>query len=91
MLQAIKNREQLTASEDAAFRLNLNRTLAELALENGKEKLLGRDFDGALQHFREAKNLRHSWKLTLVCFGLRIAPEMVRRFYSRRNGASKAS
>lgn len=89
VLEAIKTREQLTPSEDAAFRLNLNRTLAELAVENGKEKLLDGDFSGALQHFREAKNIRHSWKLTLVCFGLRIAPEMLRRIYSRRNGASK--
>ena len=89
VLETIKTRGKLTPSEDAAFRINLNRTLAELALENGKEKLLNRDFDGALQHFKEAKNIRHSWKLVLVCFGLRVAPGMVRRIYSRRNGASK--
>ncbi|HET9713974.1 MAG TPA: glycosyltransferase family A protein [Pyrinomonadaceae bacterium] len=89
VLETIKTRGKLTPGEDVAFRINLNRTLAELALENGKEKLLNRDFDGALQHFKEAKNLRHGWKLVLVCFGLRVAPRMVRRIYSRRNGASK--
>jgi glycosyltransferase involved in cell wall biosynthesis len=87
VLEAIKTREQLTPSEHAALQLNLNRTLAELAVASGKAKLLGRDFGGALESFREAKNLRKSWKLTLVCLGLRIAPETIRHIYSRRNGA----
>ena len=87
VLEAIRAREQLTPSEDAALQMNLNRTFAELAIENGKAKLLARDFEGALESLREAKNLRKSWKLTLVCLGLRIAPETVRHIYSRRNGA----
>jgi glycosyltransferase involved in cell wall biosynthesis len=90
VLDTIKSRGKLTPSEDAAFRINLNRTLAELAVENGKEKLLNSDFDGALQHFKEAKNLRQNWKLVLVCFGLRVAPKIVRSIYSRRNGGSKS-
>jgi len=91
VLETIRTKEKLTDSEEAAFRVNLNRTLAELALENGKEKLRSRDFDGALQYFTEARNLRQGWKLVLVCFGLRVAPETFRRIYLRRNGASKVS
>jgi glycosyltransferase involved in cell wall biosynthesis len=90
VLKAIKTRERLTVSEDAALQLNLNRTLAKLAIENGKTKLLDRDFPGALESFREAKNLRQSWKLILVCLGLRIAPKVLRRIYSQRNGTSAA-
>src|SRR4030095_1854609 len=87
VIQAIKTREQLTPSEHAALQLNLNRTLAELAVASGKAKLLDRNFVGALESFREAQNLRKSWKLTLVCLGLRIAPETLRHLYSQRNGA----
>ena len=88
VLEAIKTREVLTASEDAALHVNWNRALMELAVENGKEKLLARDFDGALYYFSEAKKFRWNWKLTLVSLGVRIAPEMLWRFYSRRNGAT---
>jgi glycosyltransferase involved in cell wall biosynthesis len=86
VLEAIKAREELTPSEDAALQLNRNRTLAELALENGKQKLLSRDFAGALECFSQARKFRWSWKLTLVCLGVRIAPETFWRMYYRRNG-----
>jgi glycosyltransferase involved in cell wall biosynthesis len=88
VLETIKTREVLTASEEAALHVNLNRTLMKLAVENGKEKLLAKDFDAALHHFSEAKKFRWSWKLTLVSLGVRIAPEMLWRLYSRRNGAT---
>ena len=83
-LKAIKNKEVLTASEDAALQLTMNRTLRGLALEDGKEKLLRKDFTGARQSFDEAKKFRHSWKLILVSLGLRVAPEMLWRLYNRR-------
>lgn len=87
VLEAIKAKG-LTASEEAALQWNMNRTLRELALENGKEKLLGRDFDGALQSFKEARKFRHSWKLVLVCLAVRIAPDVLRRIYNRREMAT---
>jgi glycosyltransferase involved in cell wall biosynthesis len=89
VLRAIKSRAGLTASENAALQLNMKRTLRELALENGKEKLFDKDFEGALRSFTEAKKFRQSWKLILVCLGLRVAPEMVWHFYYGRNGALK--
>lgn len=83
VLEAIKAKG-LTASEEAALKVNMNRTLRELALENGKEKLIGRDFNGARQSFNEARKFRHSWKVLFVCLALKVAPEALRRVYRRR-------
>ncbi|HEX7774207.1 MAG TPA: glycosyltransferase family A protein [Pyrinomonadaceae bacterium] len=84
VFEAIKTKEVLTASENAALEVTMNRTLRELAVEDGKERLLRKDFDGARQSFDEAKKFRHSWKLILVSLGLRVAPEMLWRLYNRR-------
>jgi len=84
VLESVKERFQLTASEEAALRVNLERTLRELATEVGKKKLLERDFSGALDSFNEAQKFEHIWKIRLVCLGLRIAPDVVWRIYHRR-------
>ncbi len=84
VLESVKARTDLTEGEKAALQWNMNRTLRELALENGKEKLLGRDFPGARHSFNEARKFAPSWKLFFVCLALRIAPEMLWRLYSRR-------
>jgi glycosyltransferase involved in cell wall biosynthesis len=84
VLDAVKARGDLTEAEQSALRWNMNRTLRELALEDGKEKLLNRDFSGALRSFSEARNFRHSWKLVFVCLAVRIAPDILRRIYTRR-------
>ena len=91
VLERIQAREDLTPSEKAALEMNFNRTLAELALENGKTKLLDEDFAGAVEAFNEAKRYRRNWKLTLVSLGVRVAPETVRRLYHRRSTASKTA
>jgi glycosyltransferase involved in cell wall biosynthesis len=91
VLERIQAREDLTASEKAALEINFNRTLAELALENGKTKLLDEDFAGAVEAFNEARRYRRNWKLTLVSLGVKIAPETVRRIYHRRSTASKTA
>lgn len=87
VLEAIKAKG-LSASEEAALKVNMNRTLRELALENGKEKLIGRDFAGSLQCFKEARRFGHSWKLVFVCLGLKVAPGILWRIYSRREMAT---
>lgn len=84
VLEAIKSRSALTPSEDAALEVTLKRTHHHLALENGKQKLLEKDFDSALGFFNEAKKLRQNWKVVLVCWGLRIAPDILWRIYNRR-------
>ena len=90
VLEAIKARDSLTPTEDAAFQFAMKRTLRGLALEKGKEKLLSRDFGGALQSFNEAKKFQHSWKLIIVCLGLRVAPEILWWIYHRRGLAPRA-
>lgn len=87
VLDAIKAKG-LTPSEEVALQWNMNRTLRELALENGKEKLLDRDFHGALESFNEARKFRHTWKVLFVCLGLRIAPGIIWRIYHRREMAT---
>src|SRR5688572_7278817 len=77
VLETIHNRGGLTASEEAALRLSMNRTVATLALEIGKARLMKKDFLDALDSFREARRLRRSWKLVIVCWGLRIAPNLL--------------
>ena len=91
VLETIKGRAGLTPSEEAALQWNMNRTLRELALESGKQKLLGRDFDGARACFNEARKFRRSWKLIFVCLALRIAPGMLWRIYNRREMAPAKS
>jgi hypothetical protein len=87
VLETVKGKGTLTPGEDAALNVSVKRTLGVIALEKGKEKLLGRDFKGALECFKEAGEYRQSWKLRLVNLGVRIAPETLRRLYRRRNGA----
>jgi glycosyltransferase involved in cell wall biosynthesis len=89
VLEAVKAKGTLTQSEDAALNLNMQRTRGALALESGKEKLLGGDFEGALQSIEEAKRYLPTMKLRLVSLGVRIAPETVRRLIQRRTGAAK--
>lgn len=84
VLETIKARAGLTASEEAALQVNKNRTLRQLALEEGKEKLLARDFAGALDAVNDAKKFRRDWKLMLVSLGLRVAPDVLWRIYNRR-------
>jgi hypothetical protein len=67
VLEAIQAKG-LTPSEQEAFECNKNRTLRELALENGNE----------------ARNFRHSWKLIFVCLALRISPDVLRHIYRHR-------
>ena len=89
VLEAVKAKGTLTQSEDAALNLSMKRTQASLALENGKEKLLGRDFEGALESLNEARRFQPTLKLQLASLGVRIAPETVRRLYRRRTGPTK--
>jgi glycosyltransferase involved in cell wall biosynthesis len=84
VLNAIKSRQELTPNENAALQLNFNRTLAALALENGKQKLLTRDYARALHFFREANRLRRSCKVTIATVGIRIAPAALACIYRWR-------
>lgn len=83
VLETIHNRGGLTPSEEAAFRTNKNRTMATLALETGKASLLKKDFEKALDAFKESRSLRRNWKLVIVCLAIRITPNLLWRLYAR--------
>lgn len=85
VLETIQDRAGLTVSEEVALRLNMKRTRATLALEIGKARLLEKDFVDAMDSFKEARRLRSSWKLLIVCLGLRIAPNLLWRVYQARS------
>jgi GT2 family glycosyltransferase len=84
VLEAIEARYDLTPSENEALQFNKKRTLRELALENGKVKLLNRDFDGARRAFGEARRLRSGWKVMLVVAALVVAPKILCSIYQQR-------
>jgi glycosyltransferase involved in cell wall biosynthesis len=84
VLDSIEGRFELTPGEKEALQFNKNRALRELALEDGKERLLNRDIDGARKAFGEARRLRTGWKVALVVAALIIAPKILCGIYQRR-------
>jgi glycosyltransferase involved in cell wall biosynthesis len=84
VLDVIGKRDDLSAGEKAALQFNRNRTLGELALEDGKSRLIAGDFPGAREGFRKAHQLHGGWKLRLVCAGMSLTPELLRRVYSHK-------
>ena len=84
VLDKIGTRDDLSEKEKAALQLNLNRTRAELALEEGKDHLLSRDFEAAAGAFRHARELGGGWKLRFICAGMQLAPDLLRRAYQAR-------
>ena len=84
ILTAIEARGGLTEAENEALQFNKTRTLRELALEEGKEKLLNKDYRGARVAFRNARRFRSGLKLTLVSLGLIVAPAVLCHLYRRR-------
>lgn len=83
VLETIKKRHQLTASEQAALDWSAKRGAAALNVELGKDMLLQKDFGGAAKAFQEANRFYRSWKLRTVLLGLRLAPHFLWRVYFR--------
>jgi glycosyltransferase involved in cell wall biosynthesis len=63
---------------------------AQYLLEDGKLHLSARDFPKARERFSEANNYFHKAKLSLVLFGLKVAPNATSRLFAlltqRQNG-----
>lgn len=64
---------------------------AQYLLEDGKLHLSARDFPKARERFAEANSYFHKAKLSLVLFGLKVAPNATSRLFAfltqRQNGA----
>jgi glycosyltransferase involved in cell wall biosynthesis len=65
---------------------------ARYLVEEGKNHLSARDFPKARERFAEANHYRRQAKLSLVLFGLKVAPNATSRLFTfltqRHNGAS---
>ena len=84
VLEVVGKRDDLSANEKAALKINMDRTLGELALEDGKSRLVAGDFAGATEGFKKARELHGGWKLRLVCAGMVLTPTLLRRVYQAR-------
>ena len=91
VLDVIGKRDDLTAGEKAALQFNRNRTLGELALEDGKSRLIAGDFAGATEGFQTARQLHGGWKLRLVCAGMSLTPALMRRVYQSRESRRRTA
>jgi glycosyltransferase involved in cell wall biosynthesis len=66
---------------------------ARYLVEEGKNDLSARDFPKARERFSEANHYFHKAKLSLVLFGLKVAPNATSRllaFWTRRNNGAPA-
>ena len=84
LLSTIRDRGGLSASELEALAQNVEESKVRHAIESGKARLLERDFEGALLEFKCANKLRRSWKVTAVCWSLRMAPQLLWHVYRGR-------
>ena len=84
LLSTIRDRGGLSASEQEALAQNVEESKVRLAIESGKARLLERDFEGALLEFKCANKLRRNWKVTAVCWSLRMAPQLLWHVYRGR-------
>jgi len=84
LMDRIESDGNLTPTELAALSRNRNKCLQQLAIQNGKAQLVEQDFRSALQSFIEANKIKRSWKLTIVCWCLKTAPQMFWHLYRGR-------
>lgn len=91
VLEVIGKRDDLSTTEKAAWQFNRNRTLGELALEDGKSRLIAGDFAGAMESFKTARELHGGWKLRLVCAGMALTPDLLRRVYASRESRRRTA
>lgn len=83
VLDTIRQRGDLTAREESTLERTLQKIQAGIDLELGKGFLRQRNFGKAAEAFRGANQFYGSWKLRLVLLALRLAPNTLRRLFSR--------
>ena len=62
----------------------MNHRRAELDIARGKQNLMDGEYAHAREAFQRANNFFHKPKLSFTLMGLRIAPQLFRRFYDLR-------
>ena len=74
----------LSTEEQALINRQITRTNAYLALQYGKSQILAGEYDDAVEALGIANDYYRSLKLSLVLFGLRLAPRLIRYIYDVR-------
>jgi len=91
ILEKADQKLPLTSAQRKLVRDRAAEIRARYLLEEGKNHLSARDFPKARERFSEANHYFHRAKLSLVLFGLKVAPNATSRLFTcwtqRHNGA----
>ncbi len=79
VLKKLSSRRDLSNSESAIINRTLTLRTATADRMKGKRSLQAGDYVAAYSSFRSANRVLKSWKLTLVMWGLRLAPGVMQR------------
>jgi Glycosyltransferases involved in cell wall biogenesis len=84
VLAKVSQRADLTPGEREALSRTVSLRSASVEVDRGKRSLLHGEFEAAAKSFRFANDYYRNWKLTMVLWCLRIAPQLLRRVYQLR-------
>ncbi len=91
ILERADQKLPLTSAQRKLVRDRAAEIRAQYSLEEGKNHLSARDFPKARERFSEANHYFRQTKLSLVLFGLKVAPKTTSRLFAfltqRHNGA----
>jgi GT2 family glycosyltransferase len=79
--------ESLSPAQRELIKRQMEHRRADLALVQGKQRLLAGEYAGAREAFESANNFQPSPKLRLSLLALRFAPQLFRRLYAGREQA----
>lgn len=84
VLAKVSQRADLTPEERETLSRTVSLRSASVEVDRGKRSLLHGEFEAAARSFRFANDYYRNWKLTIVLWCLRIAPQLLRRVYQLR-------
>jgi glycosyltransferase involved in cell wall biosynthesis len=84
VLAKVSQRTDLTPEERETLSRTVSLRSASVEVDRGKRSLLHGEFEAAAKSFRFANDYYRNWKLTMVLWCLRIAPQLLRRVYQLR-------
>jgi len=81
VLKKLMKELPLSESLKAKMELEIERCQAFMALERGKQQIVARQYERAIEELKCANDFFHRPKVTLAVLSLRIAPNLTRYFY----------
>jgi hypothetical protein len=82
-LARIKEKYNLTESEQKVWNEQMEFSVAELELEKGKYHLLREEFEEALLHFEKSNVYYKKFKLTVIINFVRFSPRLVVKLFKK--------